>query len=222
MKQVIRAEFYYLSKSFKLWIYLGIFVICSVVNTIMTKNPGLSISLFVISTLLVSELTHKDGDKTTLKNIAGSGITYGEIFRAKCAVAIIVGVSMLVVTTVAGIIGNLITDPDGIVWSEVLLRFLTRFANYFIILIVGELTGSVAGTIVLSILITGALPVFFYFMSGGQSAMSKLCDKIYPFTLDGLSEDPMKIAIPKYFLVIGIIAVLLFLCEKHYVKKHYN
>ena len=221
MKQIIKAELYYLVKSKSLWVYLGIFALCTAVNVIMSNDPKLGISLFVITTLLVSKLMHKDKDKTTLKNIAGCGVTYSQIFRAKCLVALIVCGSMLFVSSAASAICNLCRAPAEFNASAALIDFLAKLANYLIILIVGEFTGSVGGTIVLSILITGVLPFVISLVRAGDNFIARLCNAVYPYILDGFSSDPLTTAIPKYLLVLAVVAVLLVLSEKHYVGKHY-
>ena len=223
MKKVIRAELYYLLKSNKLWIYIGIFAACTAVNLfVMKTNPGLDAALFVITTLLVSELMHKDGDKTTLKNIAGSGVTYGEIFYAKCVVVIIVCGAMLVVTTLASAAYDLLQNPDAFDVTAVLMDFLIKFANYLIILIIGEFTGSAGGTIIISILVTVVLPMIIGLIGAWDNGLAKICNAIYPYTLDGLKKDPLNTAMLKYLGNIVVIAILLFCNEKHYKWKHYN
>ncbi len=218
MKQVIDAELYYLLKSKKLWIYCGIFAVCTAVNLAMGGDPYLDVALFVIAALLVSELMHKDEDKTTLKNIAGCGVGYKDIFRAKCSVVIIVCGSLLAVTALASLIYHLVKHDLNA--TAALLKFLTKLANYLLILIIGEFTNSIGGTIVGGILVTGVIPMFMSFMTIGDSFIAKICDAVYPYTLGGMSSDPLKTFLPKYLLTLVIIAVLLILSEIHYVKKH--
>lgn len=103
MKNLLKAEFYYLYKNIRYYVFI-LLIIAGYVAAFITKNSIIptimTLVTLVFAAIIILEFSHKDFNHKTMKNYVGSGIPLWKVYFAKFIICLVAVTIMIVLSDV--------------------------------------------------------------------------------------------------------------------------
>lgn len=155
MKNILSAEFYYLLKNIRYYIFIVLVAAGHVAGIIMNNTlitAVMQLVTIVFCAILVLEFSHKDFKNKTMKNYVGCGIPLSKVYFSKLIVCLVAVTIILLISNSLNEIAKIVCDTN-IPASFSISKFIVSLFVYIVEIIVVFFFCSFIRSGVLSILV---------------------------------------------------------------------
>lgn len=237
MSNLVKAEFYYLFRNVRFYVFLGIIIAYDLVAMIwnprfeMSGNNNLMLSFtqgiaLIFVAILLLEFSHKDFTNKTMKNYVGCGISLFRVYFAKLLVCMTAVLIILLVANICEQIGYVVIGDntfDNIRYGDILIRTFCTLLQCSVVFFICSLISNGAISIIVSIFYLVGLQLVFQLVP--VKALNSLDDFLLANITNEIShfsQIPVDCAVPvelRLCISIVIVAALAFLGAFLYSKR---
>lgn len=185
MKNLLRAEFYYLSKSKRFYIFIGLIALVNIVALIIHNDKIITLSeflAFIFSALIILEFSHKDFNQKTMKNYVGGGLNLFKVYIGKLIVCITAVFILLATLTITETIAQQVIGVSNLNIAGVVLSLFINLLKCVVVFAICSLISSGAASIIVSLAYIIGIPIASAFIH------EPWMNAINPFLLDNLQN----------------------------------
>lgn len=167
MNDVLKAEFYYLFKNIRYYVFVGI-VLAGNILSVLIQNPEIkqiinavmSIVSFVFVAILLLEFTHKDFVNKTMKNYVGTGVNLKKVYFVKLIVCLSAVFVIMLISAAFREVSNASTTATGYNFNVIvfILNLLLNLFQASVVFFICSLIRSGAFAVIVSLVYYIILP----------------------------------------------------------------
>lgn len=218
MRDIIRAESYYLLKNVRYYVFLAVIFVLRILSAVpnftwLSTTTDFIFYIFIV--ILVLEFSHKDFNLGTMKNYVGSGVSlenvyFGKLLTCMIAVVILSVVNIALRDVVDIILGNGSVD----IVRQLISLLISIEKNCILFFICSLITSSVFAVII---------GIAYSIVLGFVCALIKnpVTEAISPFLLDNINNaEKFTFDVMWHLLVTTlVVAIIVYLGAKLYSKR---
>ena len=158
MKNLMKAEFYYLLKNIRFYVFLAIIFVGNLVAQLAKIDkitPIISVLAFIFVAIIILEFSHKDFNQKTMKNYVGSGLSLFKVYFGKMIVCLCAVFAILLALNLASAIGNF----QGFSTQEAIIGIVFSLLKAIVVFAICSLIPSGVISIIVSIVYLAGLPI---------------------------------------------------------------
>lgn len=189
MKNLLKAEFYYLIKNIRFYVFLGLIAAGNISGIIFNNSllPAIAnLAVFVFAAILLLEFSHKDFNNKTMKNYVGCGKTLFQVYFAKLLICLLAVFALIAVQKIFGTWAEIYTGVKTIEEYSaftIIASIIINLLQCSVVFCICSLIPSGAISIIVSLLYVVIFPVAKDFIK------NDIFDAINPFLLDTIGND---------------------------------
>lgn len=188
MKNLLKAEFYYLYKNIRYYVFVALIILGNLSSIIFKQNVISLIAnfaVFVFAAILLLEFSHKDFKYKTMKNYIGSGQSLIKVYFAKLIVCLVAIFILMFFQRCLGTTSDIVCNSKEISDINYIAIALSMFINLLrctVIFCICSLISSGSLSIVVSLIYVLIIPIVKSFIK------NDVLQAIDPFMLDSIEN----------------------------------
>ena len=173
MKNLLKAEFFYLTKSIKYYVFIGIILACSIA-TFVSKNSFIPTALQFVSivfcAVMVLEFSHKDFKNKTMKNYVGCGIPLWKVYFAKLIVCFVAVLIILLISNISSEVSQVacgLKEAASVNFAAIILDIVVDMIEATVVFFFCSFISSGVVSILIAVVYTVIAPLILTFVNIG-------------------------------------------------------